>query len=101
MASDVVPVEPETITVGSVQFVRRALRRLGVETPPLDYQPRLIGYLGRKIWRTNWAEVRSRIDDPGTPIFVKPVEQDKAFSGHVVSSFRSSEPRDHSRSSRN
>src|SRR4051794_10065537 len=42
MASDVAPVEPETMTVGSVQFVRRALRRLGVERPPLDYPPRLI-----------------------------------------------------------
>lgn len=36
MASDVVPVEPGTITVGSVVFVRRALRRLGVDPPPLD-----------------------------------------------------------------
>ncbi len=39
LASDVVPVEPNTITVGSVLFVRRALRRLGVERPPLDYPP--------------------------------------------------------------
>ena len=88
MASDIAPVEPDTITVGSVMFVRRALRRLGVEPPPLGYPTRLMNYLGRRIWRTTWAEVRSRIDDPGTSVFVKPVEQDKAFSGYVVSSFR-------------
>lgn len=87
MAWGVAPVEPETITVGSVLFVRRALRRLGVETPPLDYPSRLTGYLGRKIWQTSWAEVRSQIDDPGTAVFVKPVELDIAFNGYVVSCF--------------
>lgn len=88
MASDVVPVEPVTITVGSVVFVRRALRRLGVEPAPLDYPARLAGHPGRKIWQTTWAEVRSQIDEPGTEVFVKPVEQDKASSGYVVSAFR-------------
>lgn len=88
MASEVVPVDPGTIAVGSVAFVRRALRRLGVEPRPLDYPPRLRGYLGRNIWQTTWSEVRSRIDDPGVPVFVKPVERDKAFSGYVVGAFR-------------
>ncbi|QDV38736.1 ATP-grasp domain-containing protein [Tautonia plasticadhaerens] len=88
MASGVAPVDPATIVVGSVKFVRRALGRLGVETAPLDYPPRLRGYLGRKIWQTTWSVVRSRIDDPGIPVFVKPVEQDKAFTGYVVSAFR-------------
>jgi hypothetical protein len=88
MAAGVVPVEPETVTVGSVVFVRRALRTLGVEPAPLDYPVRLTGYLGRKVWRTTWAEVRARVDEPGRSVFVKPVEQDKAFSGYLVSSFR-------------
>ena len=88
MAAGVVPADPETITVGSVMFVRRALRQLGVETAPLDYPARLAGYLGRKIWQTTWGEVRSRVDEPGRAVFVKPVEQDKAFGGHVVASFR-------------
>jgi ATP-grasp domain, R2K clade family 3 len=88
MASDIVPVDPDTITVGSVLFVRRALRRLGAEPASLGYPAPLAGYRGRKIWRTTWAEVRSRIDEPGTSVFVKPVEQDKAFTGYVVSSFR-------------
>lgn len=88
MAAGLVPIEAETITVGSVLFVRQALRRLGIEQPPLDYPPRLVKHLGRRIWQTTWAEVRSRIDSPGTPIFVKPIEQDKAFTGYVVSAFR-------------
>ncbi len=88
MASEVAPVDPGTITVGSVAFVRRALRRLGAEPRPLDDPPRLTGYLGRRIWQTTWSEVRSRIDDPGVSVFVKPIECDKAFSGYVVASFR-------------
>lgn len=88
MASGVVPVEPRTITVGSVRFVRHALQRLGIEIPPLDYPPSLRGYLGREIWQTTWAEVRARIDEPGRAVFVKPVEEDKAFTGYVVSAFR-------------
>ena len=88
MASGLAPVQPETVTVGSVVFVRRALKRLGIVTAPLDYPARLQSYLGRTIWQTTWGEVRSRIDSPGFALFVKPVEQDKAFSGYVVSSFR-------------
>lgn len=88
MASDVTPVEPDTITVGSVMFVRRALRRLGVEPAPIGYPARLPPYLGRRVWQTTWAEVRSQVDRPGMAVFVKPVDQDKAFSGYVVSRFR-------------
>ncbi|MEW4566468.1 ATP-grasp domain-containing protein [Tautonia sp. JC769] len=88
MDSGVATVDPGTITVGSVRYVRRALQRIGIETMPLDYPIRLRGYLGRRIWQTTWAEVRSRIDSPGVPVFVKPVEQDKAFTGYVVSAFR-------------
>jgi hypothetical protein len=88
MNSGLAPVDPETIVVGSVLFVRKALERLGIESPPLDYPPCLAKYLGRKTWQTTWSEVRSRIDDPGTPVFVKPVDQDKAFTGYVVSAFR-------------
>lgn len=83
-----VPLAPETIVVGSVVFVREALRRLGVVSPPLDYPAPLTGYLGRTIGRSTWGEVRSRIDEPGFSVFVKPVEQDKAFTGYLVSSFR-------------
>lgn len=88
MSAEAIPVEAQRIVVGSVMFVRRALRRLGIEPRPLDYPVRLQPYLGRRIWRTTWAEVRSRVDHPGTPVFVKPYDQDKAFTGYVVSAFR-------------
>lgn len=88
MAADEVPVAPEVITVGSVGFVHRALRRLGVERPPLDYPAPLAGFLGRAVWRTSWGEVRARIIAEGPPLFVKPVEDDKAFGGYVVAAFR-------------
>lgn len=92
MASDSVAVDRETITVGSVAFVRRALRRIGIEPAPLGYPARLQGYLGRRVWPTTWGEVRARIGEEGEadagPVFVKPREQDKAFTGYVVSAFR-------------
>lgn len=82
------PVRPESISVGSVAFVRRSLARLGLAPSPLDYPERLRAYLGRRVWRTTWAEVRRGIDGPGGPIFVKPVQDDKAFGGYLVSAFR-------------
>ena len=88
MAAGSVPVDPETVTVGSVVFVRRALRRLGIEQPPLDYPARLRPFLGRAIRETTWAEVRAGLREPPAPVFVKPVEQDKAFGGYVVATFR-------------
>ena len=87
MAAGVVPVEPATIAVGSVAFVRRALRRLGAEPPALGYPPELAKYLGRRVWRTTWAEVRADVDS-GPPVFVKPLDHDKAFTGYVVGAFR-------------
>jgi hypothetical protein len=59
--------------------VWRALTMLGKPEPePLDYPPALGDFLGRKIWRTTLAEVRSMVE----PVFVKPVAY-KAFTGFV------------------
>lgn len=83
-----VPADLGTIVVGSVAFVRRALGRLGIDPPPLDYPPSLARYLGREVRPTTWAEVRRGVDGPGGPVFVKPRGDDKAFAGYVVSAFR-------------
>lgn len=90
MAGDAVAVDSGTVTVGSVAFVRRALRRLAAEPPPLGYPACLRAYLGRRVWATNWAEVRARVgpDTATRAVFVKPRDHDKAFTGYVVSAFR-------------
>ena len=88
MDAGAVAVAPEVVVAGSVRFVRAALARLGVEPRPLGYPAALAGFLGRRTWETTWAAVRAGVDGPGGPVFVKPRDHDKAFTGHVVAAFR-------------
>lgn len=70
---------PTVGVAGYIGDVWHALKKLGKPIPPaLDYPECLTDFLGRKIYKTTLAEVRTMIE----PIFVKPVEQ-KAFTGFV------------------
>ncbi len=88
MRANLLPNDPAIVTVGSVGFVRHALGRLGVRPSPLDYPDSLRSFLGRALWQTTWREIRARVQDGGSPVFVKPFEADKAFPGTVVTAFR-------------
>ena len=44
-------------------------------------------YLDRSFEITTLREIRSRYNEPGPPVFIKPVQQ-KLFTGHTVSRFR-------------
>lgn len=85
-----VEVRPETPVVGGVGTVRLALSRLGIDPPPLDYPEELRDFLGRRVWRTTWKEIRGRFANSETPeaVFVKPAEGDKTFAGYVLRAFR-------------
>lgn len=70
----------ETMVCGYVGIVHRALERIGVALPGLHpAPPSLEAFYGRSIRATTLGEVRS-IE---APIFVKPLSQHKAFTGHV------------------
>jgi hypothetical protein len=78
---------PEDLVFGGVDAVRGYLGRLGCEPPELDYPERLRPFLDRSFEITTLREIRSRYNDPGPPVFIKPVQQ-KLFTGHTVSRFR-------------
>lgn len=67
--------------VGTVEFCRTIMARLGVPEPGhMSYPAALAQYLGRKIRR-------SRYSDVPTGFFVKPVHGVKSFTGHLKGSW--------------
>lgn len=87
MMSGTVPVNSDQIAIGAVAFVRRALARLDVAVPNIDYPASLESYLGRRVHRNTLGEVRGDWQ-PGTPPqFIKPLEVHKAFVGYVIAEY--------------
>lgn len=83
---ETLPLSPESIVVGHIGTVWWALSELGVPQPPYLLTPECLKpFLGRDEWTTTLGEVR-RLER--VPIFVKPLERGKTFSGHVVGAFR-------------
>ena len=63
-----VPVTRETIVVGSVDSVRKALQLLGVQPPDnIDIPECLLEFAGRKIWDSTLGEIRKLKE----PVFIK------------------------------
>jgi len=81
------PPDPGTLLFGGIEYVRPYLEHLGVEVPNLDYPEVLLDYLGRPPEVTTLGHIRRAYNEPGEPVFIKPVEH-KLFAGHVVSRFR-------------
>lgn len=79
--------EPETLVFGSVEVVREYLGRIGMDPPNMDYPFVLQPFLGRAFKETTLGEIRRAYNDPGPPVFIKPIVH-KEFTGHVVSKFR-------------
>ena len=76
----------ESIVVGHIGTVHKALKQLGLE-PPLPIQPpeELIPYLKRNIWKSTLGEIRKLQE---VPIFIKPLYGYKSFTGHVITEFK-------------
>ncbi len=72
--------------VGSINNVLLALDKLGVKRPlPLEIPECLVGFGKRKIWTSTLGEVRN--NEALWPVFVKPLEEHKLFTGHVLRVF--------------
>jgi hypothetical protein len=78
---------PSRLVFGGVPIVRGYLERLGCTPDHLDYPSRLRRFLGRKFEITSLGEIRSRYNEEGPRVFIKPLQQ-KLFTGHEVSRFR-------------
>ncbi len=76
----------DTIVVGYIGTVHKALKQLGLK-PPLPLQPplELSAFLKRNVWESTLGEIRKLKQ---TPIFIKPLYGCKSFTGYVVSEFK-------------
>ncbi|MBA4192006.1 MAG: DUF4343 domain-containing protein [Planctomycetaceae bacterium] len=91
-----IDVTPSTLVVGGVSTVLHALRLLGAAPPTIDFPDSLLAYLGRQVRATTLGEVRGLLSgDAPEPLFVKPREIHKAFTGYVLSAFRDLIPTAH------
>lgn len=76
-----VKVTKNTPVRGSVQSVRAALRYLGVPEPKnVDIPEELMEFAGRKVWHSTVGKVKKET----SKVFVKPLDFQKDFSGHMV-----------------
>jgi hypothetical protein len=76
----------EVILVADIPTFTQVLEALGIEAPPvIDYPLCLRKFLGRELWETTLGEVRD--SDSRWPLFIKPSQHNKHFSGHLIRRF--------------
>jgi len=76
-----IAINPSTIVVGGLGTVRAALERIGIRPPAHVSAPACLRpYLGRECWRTTVGDLRA---DGRYPVFLKPYEDSKVFTGRV------------------
>lgn len=75
-----------TLVVGEVPMVELALRKLGVEVPgDHSYPEALRPFLLRRVWPSTLRDVRrALLDEDHQPMFVKPRDRLKRFTGKVL-----------------
>lgn len=76
----------DTLVHGWIGCVRKAFNRLGIEEPNYDGAPpeQIRDFYGRRMWTTTMGEIRKRMASDNH-VFVKPLNKQKAFTGHVTS----------------
>ncbi|MBJ6764455.1 ATP-grasp domain-containing protein [Myxococcaceae bacterium JPH2] len=79
------PVSRDTLVAGDVPTVLGALKLLGIEPPPTcDYPPSLAALLHRRVWPSTVRQLKALVLQGATgPVFAKPGERRKRFTGHV------------------
>jgi hypothetical protein len=79
--------DPAEVVVGSIGQVEAALRALGCDVPPAhDYPVELTSFLGRRLWHSTLNTIAS--DPTQWPVFVKPIQERKQFTGVLVRHLR-------------
>ncbi len=75
----------ETFIAGGMDVMHGAMQQLGIEVPqPADYPDSLQPYLRRRIWKSTLGVIEQRIlDGDSAPVFVKPAERRKNFTGRI------------------
>jgi hypothetical protein len=72
------------LVVGSMDFIRAALRQRGIVMPAIESYPAVLaGYLRRRVWQASLRDALSATK-AGTRVFVKPSKRPKLFTGFVL-----------------
>lgn len=80
------PLTSRSFVSGDIDCMQGAMRQLGIPVPAATYYPiSLAPYLHRRVWLDILGNVRTRIDEGGRPLFVKPASRAKLFTGRVFS----------------
>lgn len=79
------PLDERCFVMGAMPAMLGAMKQLRIEVPmPNDYPHALRDLLHRQVWQSTLGEVEQRIwDDLQQPVFVKPAERIKTFTGRV------------------
>lgn len=74
----------DSVVVGGMGTVRQALEQIGVRPPSHVSTPSVLApHLGRRCWRTTLREAR---ESAVFPVFLKPYDEAKLFTGRVFQS---------------
>jgi hypothetical protein len=72
------------ILAGTIDFVHAGLTSLGKPRPEIDYYPKALEpWFFRKIWKSTKKKVVERLEFIDEPVFVKPADKLKVFTGQV------------------
>ncbi|MGW6424942.1 ATP-grasp domain-containing protein [Nocardia sp. NPDC055053] len=84
------PLGPDTFIAGDMDAMHGAMRQLHIPVPaPDDYPEALRDFLGRRVWTSTLSEVEHALEtSSATPLFVKPADRRKSFTGTVCYSER-------------
>lgn len=81
------PITKATLVVGYVDTLHTAFKMLKVDPPPTnDYPACLQPFLHRRIWTSTIRELTAQLYDGHPPIFAKPLDHKKRFTGRVFTS---------------
>ncbi len=83
------PLSRETFIAGDMPAMHGAMRQLGIDIPePDDYPLSLRSFMHRRVWKSTLDTVEQGISmNMGAPVFAKPAERRKSFTGRVFSSY--------------
>lgn len=82
------PLGMHTFIAGGMGAMHGAMRQLQIEIPtPNDYPPSLFPYMQRRVWTSSLGVVeQSILDGRIGPVFVKPADRQKSFTGRIFES---------------
>ena len=79
------PLSSTSLVVGDHAAMKQVFKQLNVKLPPADCYPQCIrSFLKRRIWTSTVRYVLGAADNLSQPIFVKPKDDTKEFTGMVL-----------------